>query len=378
MERARIMRQARGRWRFFISVVLVTVDIAALGIAETLLLLGVPVTGLGIHLLVLASTPVQAAVAPPRARRLLIALGLVPIARIVGWVVSTLWLSSPASLLLQDGLLAAVFIVAFHTLRLSLRDVGLSLRGLPIQLAIGLIGVPLGVLAWRATDLSPLVAGREQAPPLLALALVVSALVEELLFRGVLQRAAVLAFGGLGIVVASLAYVTMYVPFASTAYLALALATSLFLSWIVLQTKSIVGAALCHAVINVLAFLVMPLLVAPLLAASPPERLAPQPVAFAPIVTPARIASPQPAVSAAFMPLGPAAQGSTTDAGDADTPRVFLVSIGDTLENIAERFDTTEEALLEANGVDSDDSSFDLYPGQVLALPPASDEGDAP
>lgn len=50
----------------------------------------------------------------------------------------------------------------------------------------------------------------------------------------------------------------------------------------------------------------------------------------------------------------------------APTPRTYVVEAGDNLTQIARRFDTTVDALVEANDIEDPDL---IHPGQELTIP---------
>ncbi len=79
-------------------------------------------------------------------------------------------------------------------------------------------------------------------------------------------------------------------------------------------------------------------------------------------------AAPAPSEQASSEPTEAAA--SETEAAQPsrpDRPRSYRVQEGDTLSAIAVRFDTTVDALVEANDLDDPDS---LTLGQRLSIPP--------
>ena len=83
---------------------------------------------------------------------------------------------------------------------------------------------------------------------------------------------------------------------------------------------------------------------------------------------------PTPAVTEPAGPTGTDADAGA-DAGDATASpgqttaadgSVYVVEEGDTLFEIAERFGTTVDALVEANGIDDPDT---IFPGDELTIP---------
>jgi len=82
--------------------------------------------------------------------------------------------------------------------------------------------------------------------------------VEELIFRGVIQRALTEIVGGLaGLYVAAL-YAMLNMGYQSALNLLFVFAASLFFSWIVARTHNLLGVALAHGLANLGLFLVWP------------------------------------------------------------------------------------------------------------------------
>lgn len=75
-------------------------------------------------------------------------------------------------------------------------------------------------------------------------------------------------------------------------------------------------------------------------------------------------ASTAPQEQASAAPQAPSTE--TTDDDAAAGPRVYVVESGDTLSEIARRFDTTVEAIVRANDI-SDPDVIDV--GQELEIP---------
>ena len=109
------------------------------------------------------------------------------------------------------SLLAAAFMVV-RILGYRAGEVGLNLRLFPVQLAVALSGFLLGVAEYLILAPEPMTIGLTwQEVWLMALIfLLCTGFVEEFIFRGVLQRTAVEAFGGWGIVYISLLFAVVH------------------------------------------------------------------------------------------------------------------------------------------------------------------------
>jgi membrane protease YdiL (CAAX protease family) len=142
---------------------------------------------------------------------------------------------------------------------------------LAVQVGIGLLGIPLGIVAYLLLEPAPLIddlAWRHVLGPALVFLLAVG-LIEELIFRGLLQTVAERLLGWRGLVFTSVIFAGLHVGYHSSIHLALVLATGLLFAWLVARTGSILGTTLAHGLLNIALYLVLPVLA--LQSASPPD-----------------------------------------------------------------------------------------------------------
>lgn len=233
----------------------------AIAIAELVAVSGYPLWGLASHAAILILLIVQSAVATRYPHRpLLLSLALVPLVRIIS-------LSMPLADIPQIWwypiiyvpLLAAA-IVGMRLLKYSQEEVGLTFKRFPVQLAIALTGVGFGVAEYFILVPEALVAEFTwQAVWLPALILLLcTGFVEEFIFRGVLQRSAVDAFGGWGIVYISLMFAILHMGFLSWIDVTFVFVVALFFGWVVKKTGSLLGVTLAHGATNIVLYLVAP------------------------------------------------------------------------------------------------------------------------
>ncbi len=239
----------------------VIIYLLAIAIAETVTVFFTPLWGIISHIIILVVLILHSALASEhRYQQLVLALALVPLVRIMS-------LSMPLSNIPQiwwypiiyAPLLAAVIVVIRLT-GYRLEDVGLAFKLLPFQLAVGLTGILFGVAEYfilapeaMATEFT----WQEIWLPALIL-LVCTGFVEELIFRGVLQRTAVEAFGGWGIVYVSLLFAILHMGFLSWIDVAFVFLVALFFGWVVKKTGSLLGVTLSHGITNIVLYLVAP------------------------------------------------------------------------------------------------------------------------
>jgi membrane protease YdiL (CAAX protease family) len=147
-------------------------------------------------------------------------------------------------------------------------DLGLSWRwrAAPLHLAVGLIGIPLGLVEYQLLKPAPLASELSwQAIWLPALILLLTTgLSEELLFRGLLQRASGAALGPwLGPALITLLWTSLHLGSGSWAALGLALVAGTLFALAAEWTGGIWGVGLAHGLASVMVFLVVPLLLEP-------------------------------------------------------------------------------------------------------------------
>jgi membrane protease YdiL (CAAX protease family) len=152
-------------------------------------------------------------------------------------------------------------IVVIRILGYSRQDIGLKWGKLPVQLSIGAVGFGLGLIEYFILKPEPLITELTfQAAFLPALILIITTgFVEELIFRGVLQRTAVESFNKLGIVYVSLVFAVLHIGFLSIVDVAFVFVVALSFGWLVSKTGSLLGVTLAHGTTNIMLFVIAPL-----------------------------------------------------------------------------------------------------------------------
>jgi len=239
-------------WLYFIAI----------AVAELLTVYFYPLVGVIIYSLILITFIIQSVFIPDiKQRNLVLALCLVPLVRILS-------LSMPLGLLsmvyrfplIYLPLLAATIAVMWAT-GLKPVDVGLTFRYWPWQILAGIVtGAAIGVTEYLIIGTSPLIntfSWQEAWLPALILILT-TGFVEELMFRGVLQRHAESMMGRQGIIFISLIFAILHLGFYSWGDVFFVFFVGLFFAAMVKRTGSLLGAILSHGVANVVLFLVAP------------------------------------------------------------------------------------------------------------------------
>jgi membrane protease YdiL (CAAX protease family) len=147
-------------------------------------------------------------------------------------------------------------------------DLGLRWRWrqLPLHLLVGLIGVPLGAVEYLILFPAPLVPALEwRAAWLPAVVLLISTgFAEELLFRGLMQRAWSAVYGPVvGPLLVTTMFASLHLGHASWPNLALMFFVGALFALVAARTGSIWGVSLAHGLTNVVLFLVAPFTLGP-------------------------------------------------------------------------------------------------------------------
>lgn len=240
-----------------------TALVALIALAEAVTHFANPVYGLLAHSLLLIALLALSAhrQGPNPSSSLLPALSLAPLVRVVSL---SLPLASLPKYAWHTASGAAILAAAAALMRLQglgLRDVGLTFRRPLAQLALCLAGVPLGALEYLILRPEPLAQG---LPPvgcaLLALALILfTGLAEELVFRGIMQGAAVRAVGWrAGLLSVNAIFASLHLGWLSALDVAFVFFVGLIFGYVVLKTGSIVGAGISHGLVNVSLFIIVP------------------------------------------------------------------------------------------------------------------------
>jgi membrane protease YdiL (CAAX protease family) len=187
-------------------------------------------------------------------------LSLVPLIRILSLSLP-LEAFQPMSWYLVVGV--PLFVGAFMAIRIlryGRSDIYLVAGKFPTQLAIAATGVLFGLAGYFAASPEPLVDqfSLEEALVPAMILLLVSGFTVEVIFRGVLQRSALEAFGDRGLLLVAAAYAAIHVSWLDPAAVAVALVMGLFLCWTVKKTGSLWGAVLANGIANITALLIAP------------------------------------------------------------------------------------------------------------------------
>ena len=244
-------------------VTLALIYLAAFAGAEVVTALINPLWGIVLHFVLLFGLIVASAKASQRqSHGLFLALGLVPLVRIVSLSMPSVDLSQAYwYLVVSFPLLLGAFGIV-RVLNRRPAEIGLTVRAIPLQIMVAACGIGIGLLDYVILKPEPLISSalswRGVVLPALVL-LVATGFVEEMIFRGVIQREAE-ALGAWGWVYTAVLSSLLQIGHHSVFHWLLALAVALLFGWTVKRSGSILGVSLSHGLINIGLYLWFPFL----------------------------------------------------------------------------------------------------------------------
>jgi len=236
--------------------------------------------GLGLHILLVFSLMFGSVVLEARDRTmafLLVATSLASLVRVFSLAVPRYnFLSLPGTnaetnvlntipwlALVSIPLLVSIATVAYVQ-RLRPADLGLLFRkwrDVPLQTAIALTGIPLGVVEFEILRPGAWIAGPAFAPLVIGgiVIFLATGLSEELIFRGLLLKRAIEGLGDTGgLLFVTMIFASLHIFFLSAIDMLFVFSVGLFYGYVVLKTKNLWGAIFSHSLGNVILYLVAP------------------------------------------------------------------------------------------------------------------------
>jgi membrane protease YdiL (CAAX protease family) len=134
-------------------------------------------------------------------------------------------------------------------------------NGLPLQIGFGIVtGIAFGIVEFYILRPQPLVqefvAGQIWLPALILL--LTTGLIEEIIFRGVLQQIAEPAIGRLGLVYVSTIFAILHIGQLSILDIIFVFIVALIFAAFVKRTGSLIGVTLSHSFLNIILYLIAP------------------------------------------------------------------------------------------------------------------------
>jgi uncharacterized protein len=239
--------------------------LAAIMVAELLTTFGNPLWGVAIHVALLTIFVTAGALVRDRGRAAFyLSLMLAPLIRVVslgmplGEFQQTYWYLLSALPLFSAG----AVIVRLNGY--SWQSVGLRLparSALPLEAAVAASGFALGAVEYVILRPDPLADGAGAG--LIALSVVIlligTGVMEEFVFRGVLQRAAQGVFPGVtGLVYVSLLFAVLHIGHKSVLDVVFVVGVALWFGAVVRRTGTILGVSLAHGITNAVLLVLIP------------------------------------------------------------------------------------------------------------------------
>ena len=243
------------------SVVVLPAYAAAIATAEIVTVVVDARWGVGLHVAVLWVLLLHYALANEVSEgKALLALCLAPMIRILSLGMPLEDVDLVYWFLITGVPMIVAAILVARTLGLTRDHLGLTLGAIPVQLAIGALGVGVGIAEYFILKPDPLIdelTWQQAWWPALIL-LVATGFGEELVFRGVMQSASGDVLGRAAILYVAIVFAVLHVGYKSAADMAFVFVVALFLGWAVARTRSLLGVTLCHGIANVVLYVIVP------------------------------------------------------------------------------------------------------------------------
>jgi hypothetical protein len=236
----------------------------AIALAEVLTAYAAPQLGLILHGTLLVLMMIHSSLAATRQeQKFLFTLVLAPLIRLLSLSMPLLEFDFSNWYLVIGAPLFISVLLVYRLTGYQPQDVGLSLgTGVFWQMVIATTGLIFGYLEFRILKPEPLVESltlQNVWLPVLIL-LVFTGFLEELIFRGLMQRASKDTLYRLGPVYISILFAVLHIGYRSLTDFVFVLLVGLFFSLVVERTRSILGVTLAHGLTNITLFLIFPFL----------------------------------------------------------------------------------------------------------------------
>jgi membrane protease YdiL (CAAX protease family) len=241
--------------------------LAAITGAELVTALFDPILGILCHAIILGSLLIHSALAgTTEGRNFLLSMAIAPVIRIVS-------LGMPLGMFRQEWwylltsipLFATAFVI-IRTVPLHRRQIAIqlpALRALPVTIIVMASGALLGLMEFLILRPEPLTGSLAVTAIALpaAILMICTGVIEELIFRGILQTTGTKVFGTRrGIAYVSLLFGALHIGHLSVVDVIFVTAVALYFAVIVHRTRSLLGVSIAHGITNIMLFVVLPLL----------------------------------------------------------------------------------------------------------------------
>jgi membrane protease YdiL (CAAX protease family)/LysM repeat protein len=220
--------------------------------------------GLSLHSIILVVLILHGATTrKTQTRRLLLALALAPLIRILSISLPLQNLPLIDWYLIIGGLLYLAAFVAARIMGFSWQRLGLTFKGWPIQLALGLIGFALGLIEYTILGSRPLIQSLSWETLLYPafVLMIFTGFLEEIIFRGLIQDVSTTSMGRFGIWYCAVLFAVLHIGYLSVLDVIFVFGVGLLFGFIAYRTRSLLGVSLAHGFTNISMYLIYPFIV---------------------------------------------------------------------------------------------------------------------
>jgi membrane protease YdiL (CAAX protease family) len=233
-------------------------------LAEAVTTLIEPHIGMVIHSMVLLVLLIHGSlVRRGTLRRFLILLCLAPLIRMLSLSLPLARFGLPVIYwyMVIGILLFIAGFIAGRITELGGHRIGWTWKDLPLQLLMSLSGFGLGYLEYLILKPGPIAAYITWVDIVVAafILMVFTGVLEEFIFRGLMQSATMQIMGRSGLVFVAVLFAVLHLGYNSLKDLTFVLVVGLFFGWWVWKTHSLIGASLSHGIANISLYIIFPL-----------------------------------------------------------------------------------------------------------------------
>ncbi len=158
--------------------------------------------------------------------------------------------------------LFTVLLLIRHLSSISWRMFGVAFHTGRVQILIGMTGIIFGYIEYSILHPVPLIKTLNWNSILLpaVILLIFTGFLEELIFRGVLQKNAIQSIGGIAILYVALIFAFLHIGYLSFYDLIFVFCVGLFYGLVVHYNGSIIGVSISHGIANIMLYLILPFL----------------------------------------------------------------------------------------------------------------------
>jgi len=195
---------------------------------------------------------------------MLLALTLIPLIRILSLVMPLSFFHRIYWFLVIGIAVYLAFFFLLYQQKISLKDCGLRLptpRHIPLEIGVMLLGVPFGYLEYYLLQPPSFIESISVENIIIAILILFFAtgLMEEVIFRGLLQKKSVEILGvWQGMLFVSVLFAVLHIGNLSILDVVLVFCIGGLYSLVVQKTKTIIGVTISHTIVNAFLFIILP------------------------------------------------------------------------------------------------------------------------